>query len=144
MIDFDRFVFFGQTPTEWLQAHLYDRGVVHPWDVFFTLVYTSYFIVPFATAGFLWARDRLAFLRFVKRLVTLAVDRAGDLHRLSRGAALDGRQRRACSTASNARPRWAGGFSTFTTAALFSSAARGRSTRSPPSPRCTRPSRRWW
>ena len=73
MIDFDRFVFFGQTPTEWLQAHLYDRGVVHPWDVFFTLVYTSYFIVPFATAGFLWASDRLAFLRFVKRLVTLAV-----------------------------------------------------------------------
>jgi hypothetical protein len=73
MIDFDRFVFFGQTPTEWLQARLYDRGVVHPWDIFFTLVYTSYFIVPFATAGFLWARDRLAFLRFVKRLVSLAL-----------------------------------------------------------------------
>jgi membrane-associated phospholipid phosphatase len=73
MIDFDQFVFFGQTPTEWLQAQLYDPGVVHPWDVFFTLVYTSYFIVPFVTAGFLWARDRLAFLRFVKRLVTLTL-----------------------------------------------------------------------
>jgi hypothetical protein len=73
MVDVDRFVFFGQTPTEWLQAHLYEPGVVHWWDVCFTLVYTSYFIVPFATAGFLWARDRLAFLRFAKRLVSLAL-----------------------------------------------------------------------
>ena len=73
MIDFDRFVFFGTTPTEWLQAHLYDPGVVRWWDIAFTLVYTSYFIVPFALAGFLWARDRLAFLRFTKRLVTLAL-----------------------------------------------------------------------
>ena len=73
MIDFDRFVFFGQTPTEWLQARLYEPGVVNAWDVAFTLVYTSYFIVPFALAGVLWARDRLAFLRFSKRLVTLAL-----------------------------------------------------------------------
>jgi membrane-associated phospholipid phosphatase len=71
MIDFDRFVFLGETPTEWLQARLYDPLVVHWWDVAFTLVYTSYFIVPFAVAGALWARDRLAFLRFAKRLVTL-------------------------------------------------------------------------
>jgi membrane-associated phospholipid phosphatase len=73
MIDFDRFVFFGTTPTEWLQSHLYEPGVVHWWDVGFTLVYTSYFITPFALAGFLWARDRLAFLRFTRRLVTLAL-----------------------------------------------------------------------
>jgi membrane-associated phospholipid phosphatase len=73
MIDFDRFVFFGETPTEWLQAQLYEPGVVHWYDVAFTLVYTSYFIVPFALAGWLWARDRPAFLRFTKRLVTLAL-----------------------------------------------------------------------
>ena len=36
-------------------------------------IYTSYFIVPFATAGVLWARDRPDFLRFTKRLVTLAL-----------------------------------------------------------------------
>ena len=71
MIDFDSFVFGGETPTEWLQARLYDPGVVH-WDVLFTFVYTSYFIVPFALAGWLWARDRVAFQRF-PRLVTLAV-----------------------------------------------------------------------
>ncbi|MET0306367.1 MAG: phosphatase PAP2 family protein [Solirubrobacterales bacterium] len=71
MIDFDRAVFFGETPTEWLQARLYEPGVVHWWNVAFTLIYTSYFIVPFAVAGVLWARDREAFLRFAKRLVTL-------------------------------------------------------------------------
>lgn len=73
MIDFDRFVFFGETPTEWLQSRLYEPGVVHWWDVVFTLVYSSYFIVPFAVAGVLWARNRADFLRFTKRLVTLAV-----------------------------------------------------------------------
>jgi hypothetical protein len=73
MIDFDRFVFFGQTPTEWLQARLYQPGVVNPWDVAFALIYTSYFIVPFVLAGFLWARDRPAFKAFTRRLVTLAL-----------------------------------------------------------------------
>lgn len=73
MIDFDRFVFFGQTPSEWIQAQIYDPNAVRWWDVGFTLVYTSYFIVPFAMAGVLWARDRLAFLRFTRRLVTLAL-----------------------------------------------------------------------
>jgi membrane-associated phospholipid phosphatase len=73
MIDFDKFVFLGETPTEWLQAHLYNPQVLSGWNVAFTLTYTSYFIVPFAVAGYLWARDRLAFLRFSKRLVTLAL-----------------------------------------------------------------------
>jgi PAP2 superfamily len=73
MIDFDRIVFFGQAPTEWLQARLYDPGVVNWWDVAFALVYTSYFIVPFVLAGVLWARDRLAFLQFTRRLVSLAL-----------------------------------------------------------------------
>ena len=73
MIDFDRFVFLGETPTQWLQARLYEPGVVNWWDIAFSLVYTSYFIVPFALAGVLWIRDRLAFLRFARRLVSLAL-----------------------------------------------------------------------
>lgn len=73
MIDFDRAVFLGQTPTEWIQTHLYDPRALTAWNVAFTLVYTSYFVVPFALAGYLWARERLEYLRFVKRLVTLAV-----------------------------------------------------------------------
>jgi membrane-associated phospholipid phosphatase len=73
MVDVDSFLFFGETPTEWLQDRLYDPGVVHWWDVLFTLTYTSYFIVPFVLAGWLWVRDRLAFQRFTRRLVTLAL-----------------------------------------------------------------------
>lgn len=73
MIDFDRVLFLGQTPTEWLQARLYEPGVLSWWDVAFSIVYTSYFIVPFALAGALWARERIAFLRFTRRLVTLAL-----------------------------------------------------------------------
>ena len=73
MIDFDRFVFFGTTPTEWLQARLYTPDTTAWWDVAFTLVYTSYFIVPFAVAGVLWARDRPSFRRFARRVVVLAL-----------------------------------------------------------------------
>jgi hypothetical protein len=73
MIDFDRFLFLGETPTEWIQAQIHEPGVVNWWDVVFTVVYTSYFIVPFALAGVLWARDRLGFLRFTRRLVSLAL-----------------------------------------------------------------------
>lgn len=73
MIDFDRFVFGGVTPTEWLQAHLEDPVRIRWWNVAFTVVYTSYFIVPFAVAGLMWARDRLAFLALRRRIVTLAL-----------------------------------------------------------------------
>ena len=73
MIDFDSFVFGGEVPTEWLQDRLYDSGAVRWWDVLFTFVYTSYFIVPFALAGWFWARDRRAFQRFTRRLVTLSL-----------------------------------------------------------------------
>ena len=48
-----------------------DPRVVNWLDVAFTLIYTSYFIVPFTVAGFLWARDRLEFLRFSRRIVTV-------------------------------------------------------------------------
>jgi hypothetical protein len=73
MIDFDKFLFGGQVPTEWLQAHLFDPHALSGWNVFFTLTYTSYFITPFALAGWLWVRERGAFLRFRRRLVSLAL-----------------------------------------------------------------------
>jgi len=72
MIDFDRAI-FGEVPTVWIQHQIYVPGSVQWWDVAFTLVYTSYFIVPFALAGWLWARDRLGFQRFTRRLVTLSL-----------------------------------------------------------------------
>jgi hypothetical protein len=73
MIDFDKFVFGGHVPTEWLQAHLYDPNALTAWNIGFTLTYTSYFITPFALAGWLWVRERGAFLRFRRRLVSLAL-----------------------------------------------------------------------
>jgi hypothetical protein len=73
MIDFDRFLFLGTTPTEWLQANVNDPYAVNGWDVAFTLTYTSYFIAPFALAGVLWIRDHPAFVSFMKRLVTLVL-----------------------------------------------------------------------
>lgn len=72
MIDFDTAI-FGEVPTVWLQRQIYQPGSVEWWDVAFTIVYTSYFIVPFALAGWLWARDRLGFQRFTRRLVTLSL-----------------------------------------------------------------------
>jgi hypothetical protein len=73
MIDFDKFVFGGQVPTEWLQAHLYDPNALSAWNVGFTLIYTSYFITPFALGGWLWVRERGSFLRYRRRLVSLAL-----------------------------------------------------------------------
>ena len=72
MIDFDRFVFLGQTPTEWLQQRIIDPSAVHWWDVCFSFLYTSHFIVPFALAGVLWARSRVAFRQFRDRFLTLS------------------------------------------------------------------------
>ena len=72
MIDVDRFLFFGETPTEWLQARIYDLDHVRWWEFGFTLVYISHFIVPFAVAGALWARSRNAFLSFSRRFITLS------------------------------------------------------------------------
>jgi hypothetical protein len=73
MIDFDKAVFGGETPTEWLQAHMYDPQALTAWNVGFTLTYTSYFITPFALAGWFWVRDRFEFLRYRRRLITLAL-----------------------------------------------------------------------
>jgi len=72
MIDFDKFLFFGEAPTVWLQDRIYDPDTVHWWDVCFTFIYTSHFIVPFAVAGVLWARSRDAFVKFSRRFVTLS------------------------------------------------------------------------
>lgn len=71
MIDVDRFLFFGQTPTEFLQPQIIDLQNVGWWELCFTLVYISHFIVPFAVAGVLWGRSREAFLRFSRRFLAL-------------------------------------------------------------------------
>ncbi|MGC4962823.1 phosphatase PAP2 family protein [Gordonia sp. DT218] len=54
---------FGVNPTVWLQEHL--KGATPPWwEVITSVVYMSYFIVPYAAAAVLWLRDRSAWRRY--------------------------------------------------------------------------------
>lgn len=68
-VDADRWM-FHVVPTVWLQEHL-KMAEAQWWEVFTSFVYMSYFIVPYAVAGFLWLKDRLQWRRFVLRLVTI-------------------------------------------------------------------------
>lgn len=70
-IDVDRWLFFGTEPTVWLQAHIkYPKA--QWWDVVVTLVYISFFFLPYVTAGVLWLRSRTEFRRWAARFVTLS------------------------------------------------------------------------
>ena len=61
-VDFDRWM-FGVNPTVFLQSHL--KQAQPPWwEVITSVVYMSYFIVPYAAAAVLWLRDRKAWRRY--------------------------------------------------------------------------------
>lgn len=54
---------FGVNPTVWLQEHL--KHASPPWwEIITSVVYMSYFIVPYAVAAVLWLRDRAAWRRY--------------------------------------------------------------------------------
>lgn len=62
-IDFDAFLFGGITPTAWLQENL--KQASPPWwEVIVSVVYMSYFIIPYAAAAVLWLRNRHAWRRY--------------------------------------------------------------------------------
>ncbi len=57
------YAMFGINPTVWLQSQL--KLPAPPWwEVAVSIVYTSYFIVPYATAAVLWVRNRATWRRF--------------------------------------------------------------------------------
>ncbi|WP_421845812.1 phosphatase PAP2 family protein [Mycobacterium sp.] len=67
----DRWLGFGAVPTVWLQEHL--KMPTPPWwEVIVSSVYMSYFIVPYAVAGWLWVRNRDDWKAFVVRFVALS------------------------------------------------------------------------
>lgn len=68
-VDADRWM-FGVVPTVWLQEHL-KHADPQWWEVITSVVYMSYFIVPYALAAWLWLRDRTSWRRFVTRFVVL-------------------------------------------------------------------------
>ncbi|WP_168698767.1 phosphatase PAP2 family protein [Gordonia paraffinivorans] len=62
-IDFDAWLFGGRTPTALLQEQL--KQASPPWwEVIVSVVYMSYFIVPYAVAAWLWLKDRAAWRRY--------------------------------------------------------------------------------
>ncbi len=71
-ISVDRFLFFGHVPAEVLQQHFYSLDHIRWYDVIGSLIYMSYFIVPFVVAGTLWRRDWPAWRAFATRFVAIA------------------------------------------------------------------------
>ncbi|WP_024795720.1 phosphatase PAP2 family protein [Tomitella biformata] len=70
-VDADKWMFFGQVPTVWLQSHL--KSVDVPWwEVLVSTVYMSYFIIPIGVATILWLRNRQAWRRYVVRFVVIS------------------------------------------------------------------------
>jgi membrane-associated phospholipid phosphatase len=73
VLDAEKWLFGGVEPTTWLQHHLYDAAHVHWYDALCTLVYTSHFLATPILAAVLWLRDRKHWLRYISRVVVLAV-----------------------------------------------------------------------
>ena len=72
-LDADRFLFFGDVPTVWLQDHLWHGASdLRWWDYTAWAVYMSYFLATYLLAGALWlfARDR--FRAYVANVSLLA------------------------------------------------------------------------
>jgi hypothetical protein len=59
---------FGVNPTVWLQSHIKDAQPPW-WEMITSVVYVSYFVVPYAVAGVLWLRDRGAWRRYAVAFV---------------------------------------------------------------------------
>ncbi len=71
-VEFDKFLFGGTLPNQWVQQHLHASSV--PWEsVLVTLTYCSHFIVTplIAVVLWIWARDR--FRTWVKLVIAVAV-----------------------------------------------------------------------
>jgi hypothetical protein len=69
----DRFLFLGHEPTIWLQEHLkHTASGVRWYDVVVCVTYTSFFFLPYVTAGVMWIRSRTDFHRWSLRFVSLS------------------------------------------------------------------------
>jgi hypothetical protein len=71
-ISVDKFLFLGHVPAQVLQQHFFSYTHIRWYDVFGSVIYMSYFIVPFVVAGCLWRRDWPAWRAFATRFVVIA------------------------------------------------------------------------
>jgi hypothetical protein len=69
--DVDRWLFFGNVPTVWLQERI---KMPQPpwWEVIISSIYMSFFILPYVVAGVLWLYNRTDWAAFVRRFVALS------------------------------------------------------------------------
>ena len=66
----DEFV-FGTTPTVWLQSTI-KQPDPPLWEVVTSLVYVSYFILPYGLAAYLWVKNRHVWRRFAAAFILLS------------------------------------------------------------------------
>jgi hypothetical protein len=71
LVDIDRFIGFGETPTVRLQNTFDQSGSAPLWQVPLSFVYVSHFFTVLVAAALLWFRDRPAWVGYTKRLLTL-------------------------------------------------------------------------
>jgi hypothetical protein len=69
-IAFDR-ALFETNPTVFLQSHL-KQARAPWWEVGVSVVYVSFFVMPYAVAGVLWLRDRTEWRKFVLRFLAVS------------------------------------------------------------------------
>ena len=71
LVTADRWMFGGTVPTVWLQAHLAAEG--QPWwTPIIGLVYTTHFILPWATAAIFYVYSRPLWARYMRRILLLS------------------------------------------------------------------------
>jgi membrane-associated phospholipid phosphatase len=77
VIGLDKALAGGEVPTVWLQEHLYSAGRVSPLDVYTSVIYFSYFTVPFIAAVALWHLRPFGFRLYLSAtLVAMCVGNA--------------------------------------------------------------------
>lgn len=71
LVDVDRIIGLGEVPTVRLQEWFPQDAPVPWWQVPLSFVYVSHFFGVLVAAAWLWSRERAAWVRYTKRLLTL-------------------------------------------------------------------------
>lgn len=73
MIAFDKLMFFGHVPAQWLQQHLYHPGHLEWYDVLAITMYSLHFLAPLAAGFALWLVNRRLYYRYAIAFILCAV-----------------------------------------------------------------------
>lgn len=72
MINFDKFIFFGNVPTIWLQQHFYIAGKITWYDNLAAVIYFLHFIIPLFVALLFWFIDKKIFKQYTATIVVVS------------------------------------------------------------------------